>query len=690
MSEEKEAIKIYAKDHIKYICGIDFGSFGCAVSWCRPNIPDKFYLLKQTDVEVSKDLSALLIQKGTDKVIASGYDAEEKYAKLQEDTKECDKYMYFQHFKPQLYKQLQGVTEENNSDNILENNVTKDKDIIGENPDHKMSLVKLITLSLQSLMEQTMKEINNARTLAKQEKIDIINVFWVITVPAIWDEMSMEIMKLCARKAGMIELELGMEPVTSTFYALNADKENIRISSGSKFIVLDCGGGTIDASCMKIVNINNDMSELYHGDGIMCGGLKVDQKFLEYFEELFPKDIILKGKVKKPGHWVKQRKEFVQSRWFVPYDLGLRTYNVSLAFTFATYVGKLDKTSRKNKKQARRQNKTEYDDPFGDLAKKILNWRPNNYNEYVKEFRKDKRYIDIIQKYNDNIEIENKNDDDDDEKNVIINYENVTNLGPLFKLSKGKLEVTQLGWDILHYDTVKEVSNFLGKLLKHPGVDAVRNVILVGGFAKSIFLRQRLATDHRNIKFSSSNQAQLAVCIGSLYWLCQSNQLSQHRSKWTYGIAIDRPFNQNFDDANRKKTVNTDDGGKKYLVYNAFDTLCEFNANLPDGHRKKFDYTIPPNREVIEIPIWVTKSKSKRYVLNDGPEPVIPVKKFTLKLTKSNKPRDFTITFEYKHNGVNLIYIDPSTLKEKKLEVKHSDIDILATDFKKNNQKAKP
>ena len=703
-------MKAYHKDHIKYLCAIDFGSFGCTSTYCKPDLPKHYRLLKQTDVEISKDLSALLIHKNTLKVEATGYEAETRYAKIQTNKNDANKYMYFQHFKPQLYKQLQGVTEENKTDIILNENTAKNKIIIGAKPDHKIDLVTLITLSLKTLMNETLKQINNEIALAHRpnsrnnindEKkdnddeipiLDIINVFWVITVPAIWDEMSMEIMKLCAKNAGMIDFELGMEPITSTFYALNVSKQGMKMKRNTKFIVLDCGGGTIDAACMKASKINNDedtfieLGELFHGDGIMCGGLKVDHKFLEYFEELFPKDIILKGKIDKPGHWIEQRNQFVHSRWFVPYDLGLKDYNVELAFSFKSYVRNLKKKEKKNKKAAKKQKKKEYSKPFSDLAHKIEQFRPNNYDKYVKIFRNDERYMVIIDKlYPDLMDNDNKDDSKDDRK--IGN--DVDDLGPLFRLGDGMLKVTQLGWDILHYDVVEEVSNFLGELLKQTNVTLVKNVILVGGFAKSIFLQQKLIKDHSNVQFLTSKHAQLAVGIGALYWICQSSQatdsrksgksigssknrcqLNKHRSKWTYGIAIDRPFNQNFDSIDRR-VENTTGHGHPYMVYNAFDSLCEFNQNLPDGHTKEFDYTIPPNRELIEIPIFVTKSKSKRYVLNDGPEPVYPVKSFTFKIQKSNKPRDFKITFVYYHNGVKLQYRDPMDNTIKYIEVNH-------------------
>ena len=56
----------------------------------------------RASVDLRKNLAALLIDKKTQKTVAMGYEAEEKYTKAQE-RQEDDQYMYFQHFKPYLY-----------------------------------------------------------------------------------------------------------------------------------------------------------------------------------------------------------------------------------------------------------------------------------------------------------------------------------------------------------------------------------------------------------------------------------------------------------------------------------------------------------------------------------------------------------------------------------------------------------
>ena len=88
--------------------------------------------------------------------------------------------------------------------------------------------------------------------------------------------MSKEMMKSCARKAGMKHFELGSEPIVSVFYVINALKQDMKLQANDKLMILDCGGGTIEVACIEIQSTQFDLSELHHGDGIRAGGLDVD------------------------------------------------------------------------------------------------------------------------------------------------------------------------------------------------------------------------------------------------------------------------------------------------------------------------------------------------------------------------------------------------------------------------------
>lgn len=113
--DKKKVLKPYQKKHITNICAIDFGSFGFAAAWCPKDIPDHEHVVRNSHADISKNLAALLIDKETEEVVDFGYEAEKKYAKSQENKdknpNEKTKYMYYQHFKPHLYKKLESSDE---------------------------------------------------------------------------------------------------------------------------------------------------------------------------------------------------------------------------------------------------------------------------------------------------------------------------------------------------------------------------------------------------------------------------------------------------------------------------------------------------------------------------------------------------------------------------------------------------
>ena len=87
-------------------------------------------------------------------------------------------------------------------------------------------------------------------------------------------------------------MELASEPIVSTFHVLNAQGKDFKLKQNDNFLVLDCGGCTIDAACFTITSQNMDLSEPHLGEGIRAGGLDVDEKFQELLCELLPKEII--------------------------------------------------------------------------------------------------------------------------------------------------------------------------------------------------------------------------------------------------------------------------------------------------------------------------------------------------------------------------------------------------------------
>eukprot|EP00484_Ammonia_sp_Unknown_P025435 CAMPEP_0197023852 /NCGR_PEP_ID=MMETSP1384-20130603/4488_1 /TAXON_ID=29189 /ORGANISM="Ammonia sp." /LENGTH=655 /DNA_ID=CAMNT_0042452133 /DNA_START=127 /DNA_END=2097 /DNA_ORIENTATION=- len=621
---------------IDKIVSIDFGSFGFAAAFCPVGVPSHLRPVQdwsdhRASAELNKNLAALLIDKETKETVAMGFEAEELYTKAQEK-KEDDKYMYFAHFKPFLY-----------SKDHLEKNVP----VPAADGVSTLPLSELITKSLHAVMQHTLAYINGLNKLAGIAEISVKQIFWVLCVPAIWDEMSKEMMKFCARKAGMEHFELGSEPIVSTFYVMNAQGKEFRLRKNDKIMILDCGGGTIDAACIEIQSSSYDLSELHHGDGIRAGGLDVDRKFGELLAELLPTDIVSKVQTKQPAQWMRQRNEFVLAKFSVPFELD-DWWNVPFCFGLNSIL------SRFRKK------------------------------------RKDPTYKNIkenIEKYEiaDYLHAEHKNDDDeDDNKNNQQNQpqpEPTSKVSGAFSLGRANLKVKKQGWLYLHEDVFSKIMAFVHELFSHANVQGCEKVIVVGGFANSEYLKARLLKEFPDKTFLCPKQPHLAVVKGALYWICQRRKLKKTRANYSYGIAIDRRFKNDVDPEERKKIL----PGIGAVIENAFGTLVERNAEYEDGYTQTFDYWIPAGADHLEVFLYASEDSFCQFVFKENPEKkgvfdtlekqkagqrCFEVKRFIIPITNVSKERkQFQLTLEYRQNGINLSYKDPNTGDAQKVKI---------------------
>ena len=300
------------------------------------------------------------------------------------------------------------------------------------------------------------------------------NVWWVIAVPAIWDEMSKEMMKYCAKEAGMVYFSLGSEPVCTAFHVLQNCDIKLNSRGPTRFIVLDCGGGIVDAAYIQVSEDKHNIQQLHYSEGIRAGGLDIDDKFEEILQKLLSTEIYeLMG---NKAFWVKQRAEFMASKFLLSlpnqgFDNYTTTWNVNLA---PVVVSKLRKWSKSKKKDKDKYEKLK-------ALKKT-----------IKEFE--------IEKYSLNNEDEKDNND----------------MVKAFELSQGhnQLQIKKDGWKWLHEEVLRKVVDFLRKSCNHAAVSSCNHIILSGGFAKSNYLRDRLQKEFSSKQFLIPSDPHLAVVKG--------------------------------------------------------------------------------------------------------------------------------------------------------------------------------
>ncbi|KAF8435602.1 hypothetical protein BGX38DRAFT_122554 [Terfezia claveryi] len=105
-----------------------------------------------------------------------------------------------------------------------------------------------------------------------------------LTVPAIWDDEAKELTKQAAMDAGITEKEIYMisEPEAAAVHALtdlDGVKGNLKV--GDVYVIVDCGGGTVDLISYKVTSIDPQLrvSECNVGSGGLCGSTVLNRRF---------------------------------------------------------------------------------------------------------------------------------------------------------------------------------------------------------------------------------------------------------------------------------------------------------------------------------------------------------------------------------------------------------------------------
>ncbi|CAB4400866.1 unnamed protein product [Rhizophagus irregularis] len=114
------------------------------------------------------------------------------------------------------------------------------------------------------------------------------HVLLVISIPAEFDDHAKDTMRKCLYNAGLTDckeskkVEFTTEPEAAAIYCMrNLEEQNKKIPINASFMVVDCGGGTVDLTTRKLLR-DNKLSEITERTGDFCGGAYVDREFIKF------------------------------------------------------------------------------------------------------------------------------------------------------------------------------------------------------------------------------------------------------------------------------------------------------------------------------------------------------------------------------------------------------------------------
>ncbi|XP_052819573.1 heat shock 70 kDa protein 12B-like [Mya arenaria] len=203
-----------------------------------------------------------------------GFEAEDKYATLAEDD---------EHLGWRLFRRFKMVLHSNE-------HLTKDVTVEDFSGKH-MTAFPLFVMSIKYLRKHLLEAVT-------KQKFGILetDIFYVLTVPAIWDDNAKRFMRdaAVAAKIDTNRLKLGLEPECASIWCetLGMDVKCAVAIHGSHYMVVDLGGGTADISVHER-NPDGTLKEILKSSGGPWGGIFVDENYMKMLGRLYGEEALI-------------------------------------------------------------------------------------------------------------------------------------------------------------------------------------------------------------------------------------------------------------------------------------------------------------------------------------------------------------------------------------------------------------
>nr|XP_046257964.1 heat shock 70 kDa protein 12A isoform X3 [Scatophagus argus] len=358
------------------VVAIDFGTTSSGYAYAFTKESECIHTMRRWeggDPGVSNQKTPTTILLTPDRKFHSfGYAARDFYHDL--DPSESKHWLYLEKFKMKLHTTA---------------NLSIDTDLHAANG-KRVKALDIFAYALAFFKEQALKELSDQTG----GEFDNNDVRWVITVPAIWKMPAKQFMREAAYKAALVSREnpeqliIALEPEAASIYCrklrlhqmvdlgtqttqngfsptenvgsgMTQAKEHVRrnrqsrtflvenvigelwseLEEGDRYVVVDCGGGTVDLTVHQIRLPEGHLKELYKASGGPYGSLGIDYEFEKLLCKIFGQDFIDQFKIKRPAAWVDLMIAF-ESRKRAAAPDRTNPLNINLPFSFIDYYKK--------------------------------------------------------------------------------------------------------------------------------------------------------------------------------------------------------------------------------------------------------------------------------------------------------------------------------------------------------------
>lgn len=254
-----------------------------------------------------------------------GFDAENTYAELTAEDEHHEWY-YFRRFKMMLYNNPSISTQS----------------ILLDDKGKSLSAMTVFSAIISYLRRQAVSKINE-RSIGAGFMDEEIS--WVLTVPAIWSDQAKKFMREAAKKAGIRshQLDIALEPEAASIHCkhISVNKQELSdgddcsgmesLRPGTRYMVLDAGGGTIDITVQEIQE-DGTLHQVYMANGGEWGGTRVDQEYEDFLIAIVGKEIWDQFKKRHMDSYLEILRDFeTKKRTITPDTKNRITFKVPVA-----------------------------------------------------------------------------------------------------------------------------------------------------------------------------------------------------------------------------------------------------------------------------------------------------------------------------------------------------------------------
>ncbi|XP_078325244.1 heat shock 70 kDa protein 12A-like isoform X3 [Crassostrea virginica] len=458
-TEGQKVVELAIKHERLVVAAIDFGTYGSGFALCtRADYKKdcgKIYVQtwnSGTSITNKAPTTVLIKPNGKD-YISFGYEAERDYLDMEPD--EQKKHYLFRQFKMKLFK----------NPDLSETTTLMDM------TDKELPAVDVFAAVIRYFRESLQKRLNTRSMI----DFNYDDVYWVITVPAIWDLRAKQFMRKAAEKAGLqdSQLSLALEPEAASMYcrrvpveiATQKDgaKQIASLQAGSKYLVIDLGGGTIDITAHEVLQ-DGGLKELHQASGGYYGGTCVNDEIMSFFKRLFGAPVLMTLKDDHPGDYLELMNDIEMKK--------------------CTY-----KTSTDQEKITLR------------IPVTLMNAYEMETECKVEEILENTNFVDDV------------------------------------AIKQDKMTISKKLFTTFFQTSVDNVIKIIREILDTPGLTDVNTLLAVGGYAESTLIVDKLKTTFSQKKVVIPTDPSLSVLKGAVIYGFEPEIIASRVCRYTYGIA---------------------------------------------------------------------------------------------------------------------------------------------------------